>query len=624
MGPAGAFVLLAWILLASVLVAGARLVLRWRRGRAARVDWWAGLVALPRRYLVDVHGVVARDPRAARMHALTAGGLLGSSGLLLLGVVPALRAGVVYWVLVATSFAVALAGSAMVARRRRPVRPAHLSAGGFLWLPVWVFLYAAGGLAGAGAIVLTASPGLGFAAVVLAAVGGAGLVSGLLTGPIRHALAGAVHLVAHPRPGRFAGRRESALLPLDLEAARLGVAVAEDFAWNRLVGFDACIQCGRCELACPAFAAGQRLNPKKLIQDLAAASLPPGARPAYEGSPHPGAPPPPLAAGPIVGAVLHPDTLWACTTCRACVAACPMFIEHVDAVVDLRRHASLEEGALPEKAAAVLEAIRHTDEPEGNPLAARGDFAAGLELPVLGAGESTDVLLWLGAGAFDLRYGRSLRALVTLLRRAGVAFAVLGAEERDCGDLARRLGDEVEFARLARANIAALNARRFARIVTADPHALHVLRNEYPDFGGCYTVVHHSALLESLLAEGRLTPERRLAGRIVYHDPCYLARYNGETGAPRRLLDRIAPERVEMARHGLSAMCCGGGGGAPVSDVEAVRRIPDLRMAQAREVGAQTLAVACPGCTAMLEGVPEPRPPVRDLAELVLEAVGEG
>lgn len=622
MTPASGFVLLAYGLLALVLGAGSGLARRWRQGRPAAIGWRRAILALPRRYLVTVHGVVARAPGAARMHALTAGGILGGSALLLLGLAPGLRAASLYWVAVAAAFAVAVAGSALVARRRLPAAPAQLSAGGFRLLPVWLALYGLGGSLGALAIALGQPAAWGFAALLIAAIGGLALVAGLLRGPMRHALAGAVHLAAHPRPARFSGARETALRPLDLSSRRLGAAAAADFPWNSLAGFDACIQCGRCEQVCPAFAAGQRLNPKKLIQDLAAAMLPPARRPAYTGSPHPGAPPPPDGAGAIVGALLHPDTLWACTTCRACVAACPMFIEHVDAIVDLRRFETLEIGRLPEKSAAALEALRHADDAAARPLAARTDFAAGLDLRVLRAGESTDLLLWLGDGAFDLRYGRSLRALVILLRRAGVDFAVLGPEERDCGDLARRLGDEAEFVRLAGENIAALAGRHFRCIVTADPHALHVLRNEYPDFGGRYTVLHHSALLEELLAAGRLLVARPGDRAIAYHDPCYLARYNGETEAPRRLLDRLTTGRVEMVRHGLSAMCCGGGGGAPVSDVEARHRIPDLRMGQARETGAHMVAVACPGCTAMLEGVPEPRPAVRDIAELLLEAAG--
>lgn len=297
-----------------------------------------------------------------------------------------------------------------------------------------------------------------------------------------------------------------------------------------------------------------------------------------------------------------------------------MMIEHVDAIVSLRRHQTLELGAAPAKAVAPLDNLRGAGEPGGRPLSARMDFAAGLALPEIGARE-VDVLLWLGEGAYDLRYGRTLRALVKLLHLAGVDFAVLGAEERDTGDLARRLGDEATYQRLARANAATLAKHRFKRILTSDPHALHALRNEYPAFGADYEVVHHTAFLLELVEQGRLSPGALGLGTITYHDPCYLGRYNGETEAPRALLDRLGVERVEMARHGRRSMCCGGGGGAPVSDVPGDARIPDLRMAQAAETGAAVVAVACPTCTAMLEGVTGRQAEVKDVAELLLAAV---
>ncbi|HSI41181.1 MAG TPA: DUF3483 domain-containing protein [Xanthobacteraceae bacterium] len=625
MTPASALSLLILALAAVALVAAGRRAARWRAGRAASVDWVGGLLALPRRYLVDVHHVVGRDPFTARMHALVAGGLLGGSGLLVLGLVPLFAASQLYWALVALLFAAMLAGGVMVGRRRYPQKPARLSGGRFQILPFLLIGYGLGALL----VSLDAALGgalhpLGLAGLALTAAGGLGLALQLGSGPMRHAFAGALHLVAHPRPARFNGGRETALAPLDLAAERLGVETPADFGWNRLLGFDACIQCGRCEVACPAFAAGQPLNPKRLIQDLVAAMAPGGA--AYAGSPYPQARPVAGIGGPdlpIVGgqAMIHPDTLWSCTTCRACVEECPMMIEHVDAIIGLRRHQTLERGAVPEKAVAPLTELRLADEPGGRPLNARIDFAAGLPMPLIADKGGADILLWLGEGAYELRYGRTLRALLKLLALAEVDFAVLGGQERDCGDLARRLGDEATFQRLARDNIATLSRYRFKRILTADPHALHVLRNEYPAFGGHYEVVHHTAFLDELVAAGRLRPGRASGSRVTYHDPCYLGRYNGEVEAPRRLIDRLGLERAEMERSGRRSMCCGGGGGAPVSDVQGERRIPDLRMAQAAATGAGIVAVACPMCTAMLEGVTGERPEVRDIAELVLMAV---
>ncbi len=298
-----------------------------------------------------------------------------------------------------------------------------------------------------------------------------------------------------------------------------------------------------------------------------------------------------------------------------------MMIEHVDAVIDLRRFETLERGLTPGKAAVALEELRATDNPGGRPAAHRIDWAADLSLPVLAETGECDLLLWLGDAAFDLRGQRSLRALAQLLRRAGVDFAVLGVEELDSGDLARRLGDEATFQELARRNITLLGRYRFNRIVTADPHVLHVLRNEYPAFGGHYTVVHHTALLLELVESRRLLP-RAVPGRTVtYHDPCYLGRYNGEIDAPRQLLDALGLARIEMERSGMNSSCCGGGGGAPLTDVSGKKRIPDIRMEHARATGAERVAVACPNCTVMLEGVVGPRPAVADIAELVWEAV---
>ncbi|MCF3947704.1 (Fe-S)-binding protein [Acidiphilium sp. AL] len=617
MAPGSLLIVLAWGLLGFLAIQILRLASLWRRGAAANIDWLAGLAAVPRRYFVDVHAVVARKPEAARMHMAIAGGLLAGTVLLLLGIVPRFRASFVYWLLVAIAFAIAVAGAVLVARRRRPARPANLSGGSFTTLPLWLSTYAAGGLIGAIGI-LARVDALGAIGLVLAAIGGIMLVAQIPTGPMRHAIAGALHLAAHPRPERFAGMPASGLAPVPLDDPEsFGVARIEDFAWNRLLGFDSCIQCGRCEAACPAFAAEQPLNPKALIQDFCAA-MRPDDPPAYAGSPHPGIED--AAAGTILGTI-HPETIWSCTTCRACVAACPMMIEHVDAVIDLRRHQTLSLGAAPGKAAPALTELRYAGNPGGYDPAGRLDFAAGLDIPVLEAGGSADVLLWLGDGAFDRRYGRTLRALIEILRAACVDFAVLGAAEQDCGDLARRLGDEAIFAQLARANIETLKTRRFVRIVTADPHALHVLRQEYPAYGGVFRVEHHTALIDELIGAGRISLAPRGDDAITYHDPCYLGRYNGETEAPRRILARLTGNAVEMARHGRNSFCCGGGGGAPVTDIPGKRRIPDLRIEQARATGASTVAVACPGCTAMLEGVVEPRPAIRDIAELVHDSL---
>jgi Fe-S oxidoreductase len=608
------------LLVAGLVLLGTALlyVRRWSVGRSAEVDWIAGLQRLPRAYLHDVHDVVARERLAGGMHALTAGGLLTTLVLLLLMAWIGWR-GVLPGLLLLVALASLLAGSLLVARRRYPHKPRRFSGGRFQLIPILLVMLALV-TAPIGFIETRVLPAAGLAsAQILTSLLLLVLAGQLAGGPLKHIFAGAMHLIVHPRPARFGAARPVAdLLPLDLNRPRLGAGAIADFAWNRLVGFDACIQCGRCESACPANAAGQPLNPKALIQDLVAAlPRPPGER--YLGSPHPprigeslGAP---IALGS--GSAIQPETLWACTTCRACVYECPMMIEHVDAIIELRRHQTLELGATPGKASLALAELKAADNPGGRALASRLDWATDLALPRLAEVESCDVLLWLGDAAFDLRGQRTLRSLVRLLRAASVDFAVLGAEELDCGDIARRLGDEALFQDLARRNIALLSRYRFQRILTADPHVLHCLQNEYPALGASYRVVHHTSFLAELLAAGRLSPARALGQIVTYHDPCYLGRYNGEIAAPRAILDRLGVERREMERAGLRSSCCGGGGGAPLTDITGKRRIPDIRMEHARATGAPILAVACPNCAVMLEGVVGPRPAVIDVAELL-------
>lgn len=624
------------ILAFGVLIAMARvalLALRWRVGAAARVPVLAGLASMPRRYLHDVHDVVARRPENARMHAALAGGVLLA---LVLVAALALHSGTrALSFLILAACAVALYGLVLQARRRLPSRPAQLSGGTWsLLTPAFALVIAsfatlsAATLAGPSAA-WTISGAIAF----ICGLAGLGWLAWTVTdGPMRHAVAGALHLAFHPRPGRFGtSKPESALRPLDLDAPVLGAETAASFAWNRLIGFDSCVQCGRCESACPAFAAGMPLNPKRLIQDIAGNLSAPETPLGYCGSPHPRIEPARLSAGPVAPLVsdraggmlgIAPETLWACTTCRACVQECPMMIEHVDAVIDIRRFQTLEEASAPGKAAEVLDNLDKTDTACGRALSERLDWAADLALPVARADREVDILLWLGETAYDRRNQRTLRALVTLLRQAGVDFAVL-EEERDCGDLARRLGDEAGFVRLASENTRILSGLKFGRIVTIDPHVLHSLRNEYRQFGLSLRVEHHTEALMRLVEEGKLKPARREDRRVTYHDPCYLGRYNGETSAPRALLSAISTDFAEMKRSGMRSRCCGGGGGAPVTDIAGDRRIPDMRMDDARETGAQLLVTACPYCTQMLEGVAQPRLEIIDIAELLLAAAGE-
>lgn len=602
---------------------------RWRAGRPARVDWLQGLLALPRRYLVDVHHVVARDRYASTMHVLAAGGLVGTLLLVLLVHVFGVGGPYLAWPLLLGCI-VTLLGVERVLRRRSD-RPARLSAGrwnrfgwaigGFALSLAWFTLPAAGLLDDPG---LLDPASLAFAALL--AWSAFELADGLSSGPMRHALAGALNLVAHPRSARFsADKPVVGLVPLDLEAPKLGVEAPRDFPWNRLLMADACVACGRCEEQCPAFAAGQPLDPKFVIRAISIGQAADRTDDRdYQGRRWPGLETRVGQGGTSIPLVtdtglIPPEALWACTTCRACVEACPMMIEHVDAIIDMRRFQTLELGAVPGKAPLALAELAATDNIHGRLPERRMDPFVDLNLPRLREVGSTELLLWLGDGAFDPRGQRAIRAFVQIARHAGLTLAVLGEEELDTGDLARRLGDEAQFQRLAKANIATLARYRFERIVTTDPHVLNALRNDYPAMGGRYSVVHHTALLLELAEQGRLQPSAQPGtGTVTYHDPCYLGRWNGEFEAPRRLLDLMGIERIEMKRHAQTSRCCGGGGGAPLTDIPGPRRIPDMRMNDAKEVLAHTVVVACPNCAVMLDGVTGERPEVTEIAELVL------
>ncbi|MHC8307739.1 dimethylglycine demethylation protein DgcB [Pseudomonas sp. PB3P13] len=603
----------------------------WRRGRASKVDLIGGLLAMPKRYMVDLHHVVARDKYIANTHVATAGGFVLAALLAILVHGLGLHSRVLGFALLIASAVMFVGAIFMFMRRLNP--PARLSKGPWMRLPKSLLAFSA-------SFFLLTLPVAGvlpedFGGWVLAAILFGGVLWGVSElffgmtwgGPMKHAFAGALHLAWHRRAERFGGGRSTGLKPLDLNdpGAPLGVEKPRDFTWNQLLGFDACVQCGKCEAACPAFAAGQPLNPKKLIQDMVV-GLAGGTDAKFAGSPYPGKPIGEHAGNPhqpIVNGLVDAETLWSCTTCRACVEECPMMIEHVDAIVDMRRHLTLEKGATPNKGAEVLENLIATDNPGGFAPGGRMNWAADLNLTLLSEKKSVDVLFWVGDGAFDMRNQRTLRAFVKVLKAARVDFAVLGLEERDSGDVARRLGDEATFQLLAKRNIRTLAKYSFNRIVTCDPHSFHVLKNEYGAFDGHYLVQHHSTYMAEIIGAGALNLGQHKGSSVTYHDPCYLGRYNGEYEAPREVLRALGIEVKEMQRSGFRSRCCGGGGGAPITDIPGKQRIPDMRMDDIRETGAELVAVGCPQCTAMLEGVVEPRPLIKDIAELVADALLE-
>ena len=373
------------------------------------------------------------------------------------------------------------------------------------------------------------------------------------------------------------------LLTTDLEQPKLGLSEIGQLGRKQVLDLYACTECGRCQEMCPAYASGKPLSPKLLIMAMRDHLLDGG--------------------GALIGGAVKEETIWACTTCRACMEACPLFIEHVPKIVDMRRHLAMEAGSVAEGISAAVLSVEQRGHPWAGTRYSRMDWCRDLDLHVLKPGETTDTLLWVGCtAALDARAQKVARALVRLLRAAKVDFAILGDEEKCTGDLARRTGNDYLFQMQAATNVETLNARRFRQIVSICPHCVNTLKNEYGDFGGSYQVVHHSQLLADLMHSG-LLPQLRSsqAGEVAWHDPCYLGRYNGEFAAPRTVLAGAGASIAEMQRSRSQSFCCGGGGGRSFAVEPPAQRVNVIRATQARETGAPTLATACPFCLLMLE-----------------------
>ena len=404
-------------------------------------------------------------------------------------------------------------------------------------------------------------------------------------------------------------RSRGRIEPIDFEKpeaeVRFGSARAADMTWKQMLDTMSCTECGRCQDVCPAYATGKALSPKLLIMAMRD-HLVSGATTA------------------IVPNAVSDDIVWDCVTCGACVRECPVGIEHIDHVIDLRRNLVMVESRFPEEAGTMLRDVDRTSNPWGKPQADRLQWAEGLGVRVLQPGERPpEVLFWVGcAPAFDERARRAAISTAKLLQMAGVDFAILGQRESCTGDPARRMGDEYTFQRLAGENVATLNGAGVKTIVTTCPHCFNTLGNEYADFGGTYEVVHHTQFLADLVHQGKLSPmpsERT----ITYHDSCYLARHNDVREAPRELVSAVG-QAVEMPRNRERTFCCGAGGARMWMEEKRGRPINQERVREAVETGAETLAVACPFCTVMLDdGVRETgsKMQVFDLATLLAEAV---
>jgi Fe-S oxidoreductase len=381
-----------------------------------------------------------------------------------------------------------------------------------------------------------------------------------------------------------------------------------------------CTECGRCQDACPAFATGKVLSPKLLIMGLRDQVFADGgALVRSRANPQAGAPE--LAL--LVPDAVPEESVWDCVTCGACVQACPVSIEHVDHIVDLRRHLVMVDSSFPAEAEPMLRDVERASNPWGKAQSERADWAASLGVRVLEPGDpAPEYLYWVGcASSFDERARRTAESTAKLLQRAGVEFAILGPREACTGDPARRMGNEYVFQAFAEQNVQTLNEAGVTKIIANCPHCFNTLGNEYPDFGGHYEVVHHSELLARLVAEGKLSPRRDEGLSITYHDSCYLARHNDVLAPPRDLVAAVG-QPVEMQRSGKQTFCCGAGG-AHMWMEERAGAINENRVHEAAATGAGTLAVACPYCTVMLDdGVQSTGDALRvvDVATLLVEA----
>jgi len=458
-----------------------------------------------------------------------------------------------------------------------------------------------------------------------------------------------------------------------------GVGTIDKFTRKSLMDQYACTECARCSNYCPAFNTQKPLSPMHLIHDLRDEMIERGqlqmkikrieaqiatqqnangaSSPGAHGVATPSNPEAEAAASghnkdasenasghplgamldaakkafdelpPMVGGRIKDETLWACTTCGACQEVCPVFIDHPLKILQMRTHLVLTESRMPAELARTFQNLEKNSNPWGIAAEKRMEWAEGLEVPTVETNPNPEYLLFVGcAGAFDDRIKRTMRALVEVLHAAKVNFAVLGESEQCVGDPARRAGNEYLFQTQAEANVTAINDAKIRKVIASCPHCFHTIKNEYPQFGGKYEVIHHSELLAHLLAEKKLTIEHPVAQKLTYHDSCYLGRWNGVYDAPRAIAQATSKEYVEMARSKEHGFCCGGGGGRMWMEEKIGTRVNNNRTEEILATGAEVAAVACPFCTIMItDGVKaknmEEKVQVLDVAEVIAKSM---
>ncbi|MGA9047542.1 MAG: heterodisulfide reductase-related iron-sulfur binding cluster [Dehalococcoidia bacterium] len=429
-------------------------------------------------------------------------------------------------------------------------------------------------------------------------------------------------------------RPKGALSLVDLENAETyGVGRIQDFTWKQLFDLDACTNCGRCQDRCPAYLTQKPLSPRKVIQDLKthwleqAPSLLAARKVAAAAGPG-AATVPAVEEKTMVGQVILEDEIWSCTTCRACQDVCPVFIEHIDKIVDMRRHLVLDLAQIPETGESVLKCMEARGHSCKGTTLTRTDWTTGLDIKQLSEEPNVEYLFFAGcAASLEERSTKIAIATVKILKEAGVNFGIMGAQEMCCGEPARRLGNEYLFQTLAAQSVEQFKGYNIRKIITICPHCFNTIKNEFPQFGGDFEVIHHSTFISNLINEGKIKPAVMKENRITYHDSCYLGRHNDIYDPQRNVLRTINKlPLLEMERSRNSGFCCGGGGGRFWMEERLGTRISEARIQQVLDVGADTVATACPYCVQMFTDAikakgAEETLVAKDIAELVVESM---
>ena len=432
-----------------------------------------------------------------------------------------------------------------------------------------------------------------------------------------------MHLVAAPISfvTRKLEERGTLPTPTDLETAEVfGASRIQDFTWKELLDGYACAVCGRCTDVCPANITGKILSPMHIVENMKEHVIEFGDGVAADNDEQ--------ESKPLIGNWVQEEALWDCLTCGACIQECPVGVEHVDSIVDMRRFLVMEQASMPESAMGALVSMEQRGHPWRGTTYARTDWAEGLDVRTLSENPDADILFWVGCtAALEQRSQSIARSMASVLKRAGVDFAILGDEETCTGDPARRMGNEYLYQILAQQNIETMKSYDVKTVVTICPHCFNTIKNEYPHLGGEFEVVHYTEFVNGLIQEGRIRPVAEINTTIAYHDSCYLGRHNGIYEAPREIAKAIpGVELVEMTRCREKGFCCGAGGGHMWMEESGGQRINHARTEQFFETEAETVGVSCPFCLQMFEeGIgsldnPEPKR-ARDLLEVLDESL---